>query len=177
MNAHEYCDLLFLKQTSLSNQCNMDTREMSLDQSHLSFLVGVLVGVVMHHGLFIHGEWHKLSPNLFTSHALSVFLLILGSYVHSTKIVKVVSTVQMIFLGYVVALMMSIVLYRAFFHRLTRYGFKGPWYARVTKLWHPWAARDAKNHLLLATLHETYGDFVRTGRWTKKYQLQLANDF
>lgn len=104
----------------------MDTKEMSLDQSHLSFLVGVLVGVVMHHGLFIHGEWHKLSPNLFTSHALSVFLLILGSYVHSTKIVKVVSTVQMIFLGYVVALMMSIVLYRAFFHRLTRYSFKEP---------------------------------------------------
>ncbi|PLN80575.1 putative cytochrome P450 [Aspergillus taichungensis] len=56
----------------------------------------------------------------------------------------------------------SILLYRAFFHRLRR--FPGPWSARLSRL--STVKRVAKRtqyHLDLVAMHSKYGDFVRTG--------------
>lgn len=56
----------------------------------------------------------------------------------------------------------SMLIYRAFFHRLCR--FPGPFAARLSRFYalgH--AAATKKSHRKLERLHEQYGDFVRTG--------------
>ena len=56
----------------------------------------------------------------------------------------------------------SILLYRAFFHRLRR--FPGPWSAKLSRL--STVKRVTKRtqyHLDLVAMHSKYGDFVRTG--------------
>ncbi|KAI1406792.1 cytochrome P450 [Hypoxylon sp. FL1857] len=133
-------------------------------QHALHLVIGLLTGLFAHHRVFIYGEWHKSAPGIAIFHALLVaFILISMCCARSNETTQALLAIQTISGGYFAALMTSIILYRVLFHRLTRQGFKGPWYARITKLWHLWAVRDAKNHLLLADLHQKYGDFVRTG--------------
>lgn len=58
----------------------------------------------------------------------------------------------------------SILVYRAFFHRLHR--FPGPFAAKLSRfyrLFRDWNRLTA--HLEDQKLHETYGDFVRVGKW------------
>ncbi|EKG18424.1 Cytochrome P450 [Macrophomina phaseolina MS6] len=56
----------------------------------------------------------------------------------------------------------SIIIYRAFFHRLRR--FPGPFAAKLSKLWSVYqSSKDFKYNLLLEDLHKKYGDVVRTG--------------
>lgn len=59
-------------------------------------------------------------------------------------------------------LVLSILVYRVFFHRLHR--FPGPFAAKVSRAY---AARASANklqmHLATQRLHDQYGDFVRTG--------------
>ncbi|KAF6811049.1 cytochrome p450 [Colletotrichum sojae] len=126
--------------------------------------LGLLCGLAAHHGLFIHGEWHVQAPQIVLGHVWFFFCFAAASvYYEGSAVGEASRALLVLSAGYVPGLLASIVLYRLFFHRLTRAGFRGPWYARVSKLWHVWAARDCKNHLVLEKLHEEYGDFVRTG--------------
>ncbi|KAI1318351.1 cytochrome P450 [Xylariaceae sp. FL0255] len=118
----------------------------------IAWALGTLAGVLSHTCLFIHGEWHVQAPQLLIAHGTILALVVF---------VNVHDGLPILFGSYVLALLASITIYRAFFHRLA--GFDGPWYARVSKLWHPWAARNCQNHLVLDALHKKYGDFVRTG--------------
>ena len=129
-----------------------------------TFGLGALVGLVMHHGCFKHGEWHLYTPTIVLGHAL-VFtcLSAISLYCESpaNRIFNQGST--LVSIGYLTALFTSIAVYRLIFHRLTRAGFPGPVTARVTKLWHVWACRGSQNHLVLDKLHRKYGEFIRTG--------------
>ncbi|RAL17616.1 cytochrome P450 [Aspergillus homomorphus CBS 101889] len=116
----------------------------------VALTLGALAGTGIHHSLFINGEWHIQAPAVLVSH-LGAFGLIILLY----SIVAYYGT------GYLVALFTSITIYRIFFHRLSH--FDGPFWARVSKLWHVWKVRDSKNHIFLAGLHAQYGDFIRTG--------------
>ncbi|KAE8151233.1 cytochrome P450 [Aspergillus avenaceus] len=116
--------------------------------SHL--FVAAFVGIAMHHGLFIHGEWHIQAPHILVSHLLCFSFLVVR-----------IDTAWPLILSYLLALFSSITIYRLFFHRLGH--FPGPFWARVTKVWHAWKSRNRQNHFLLADLHRRYGDFVRTG--------------
>ncbi|KAJ6037101.1 cytochrome P450 [Penicillium herquei] len=59
-------------------------------------------------------------------------------------------------------LTLSILIYRAFFHRLGR--FPGPWAAKLSRLSTvKRAIKRTQYHLDLQEMHEKYGDFVRTG--------------
>ncbi|KAL9593682.1 MAG: hypothetical protein Q9219_007437 [cf. Caloplaca sp. 3 TL-2023] len=69
----------------------------------------------------------------------------------------------LVFGVYLTTLLTSIVVYRVYFHRLSREGFAGPPLARITEIWHAWACRDSKNFLVLDDVAREYGDFVRTG--------------
>ncbi|KAK7941421.1 benzoate 4-monooxygenase cytochrome P450 [Apiospora aurea] len=127
---------------------------------------GVLCGFTTHHGVFIRGEWHVHAPWIVLSHLWIFTCLILADRFvmgSSPLLLAAPYGVVLISCSYLTGLFLSIVVYRAFHHRLTKAGFPGPWYARVTKLWHVWACRDSKNHVVLHKLHEQYGDFVRTG--------------
>lgn len=128
------------------------------------FGLGVAFGFAAHHAIFIHGEWHVQAPKLVSSHICLFICLAFGtSLTHGSKF-AVFTMLTAMFSGYLPGLTLSIIIYRVFFHRLTKVGIPGPWYARVSKIWNVWAARTAKNHLVLAALHAKYGDVVRTGK-------------
>lgn len=113
-------------------------------------LIGAALGLGLHHGLFIHGEWHVRAPQVAACH--------LGYF---TALVLISDNAYWMTAGYLLAMFSSIVIYRVFLHRLK--DFPGPLWARISKIWHAWKARHRQNYLLLAKLHHEYGDFVRTG--------------
>lgn len=64
--------------------------------------------------------------------------------------------------GFNTGLFGSILVYRAFFHRLHR--FPGPLYARLTRFYAmKIAALTLQAHLATENVHDQYGDFVRVG--------------
>ncbi|KAK5992326.1 Tryprostatin B 6-hydroxylase [Cladobotryum mycophilum] len=126
--------------------------------------LGLLSGVLIHTGLFIKGEWHTQAPQIFLLHvALFVVFPILSRFLQDYYVGSILCSVSYWSYGYLPGLLASTILYRTVFHPLTRAGFRGPWYARVSKIWHVWACRDSRNHLVLESIHRKYGDFVRTG--------------
>ncbi|KAI8633819.1 cytochrome P450 [Xylariaceae sp. FL1651] len=142
----------------------MDTVGNSVLQRAYFCGAGVVTGLLLHHGLFINGEWHLSGPHIVVIHA-SIFAALIAakSYYHNSPSGSVFGSLVMASWWYLATLIASIVVYRVFFHRLSKARFAGPWYARVTKLWHVYASRRSQNHLVLEALHEQYGDFVRTG--------------
>ncbi|RYP50369.1 hypothetical protein DL769_010958 [Monosporascus sp. CRB-8-3] len=134
-------------------------------QTRLGFLsLGMLSGFGVHHGIFIHGEWHIRAPQILLVHGCTFLYIILArNLTNGTDLPPLFEALCVIMYGYVLGLMVSIAVYRIFFHRLTKAGFPGPRLARVSKLWHVWACRTSKNHRVLYNLHKQYGDFVRTG--------------
>lgn len=125
---------------------------------------GVLTGVAIHHGLFIHGEWHIYAPDIVRSYG-SIFACIgvARFYFAGTEIGDVFGALALASVGHVLGIFTSILVYRIFFHRLNKTNIPGPFWARISKLWHVWHARDSKNHVFMDKLHEKYGDFIRTG--------------
>ncbi|KAK4185891.1 cytochrome P450 [Podospora australis] len=134
-----------------------------------SSLVGVALGLIAHHGFFIHGEWHVQAPEIFVSHIfIPLFFAagtVLSRYGFESSILPgtVFSAGLLASICYLVTLSTSILVYRVFFHELTKQGFQGPFYLRTSKIWHVWKCRTSKNHLFLDKIHKQYGDFVRTG--------------
>ncbi|PYI01926.1 benzoate 4-monooxygenase cytochrome P450 [Aspergillus sclerotiicarbonarius CBS 121057] len=120
---------------------------------NLLLALGGALGVAMHHGLFIHGEWHVQAPNILLGHIVAFALL--HVFIDSSLISLSIIT------SYLFSLLSSITIYRVFFHPLRH--FPGPVGARITKLWHVWKVRDSRNYRVLEELHAQYGDFVRTG--------------
>ncbi|KAI1389100.1 cytochrome P450 [Hypoxylon trugodes] len=125
---------------------------------------GILTGIIAHLALFIHGEWHIRAPELLIFHTLLFTSALAGKTLgSSTEYRLLLEGLLYAFSCYVSALLVSIVVYRLWFHRLTRDGFPGPWYLRLSKLCHVWEVRTSRNYLLLEGLRQKYGDFVRTG--------------
>lgn len=114
-------------------------------------LVGAALGLSLHRGLFIHGEWHVRAPQIVSYHLVYFIALLLT-----------ITRAHWLIAGYLLAMFFSIGTYLLFFHRLK--SFPGPGWARITKVWHAWKARYRQNYLLLAKLHHEYGDFARTGQ-------------
>lgn len=131
-----------------------------------SAIFGIILGLVAHRGLFIKGEWHVRAPEIFLSH-LGLFTLLLGGSVFSSnKTLAVIFALGLVaYTTYLISLTMSILLYRIWFHPLSKAGFKGPFFLRTSKIWHVWICRHSTNHLFLDSLHQKYGDFVRTGQF------------
>jgi tryprostatin B 6-hydroxylase len=126
---------------------------------------GVITGFMIHYGLFIRGEWHVYAPRIAKIYGLLFICPVTGRFFLKTPEIREISNNLVLgLLGHVLGLMMSIVLYRAFSHPLNKASFPGPFWARMTKLWHVWHVRDSKNHLFLEKLREKYGDVIRTGK-------------
>lgn len=125
-------------------------------------VIAFLLGVSIHQGLFIHGEWHLQAPTILICHLAACFLFsvlqaLFGTGRLSPEMVGRIAPV----LAYLSGLFLSIGTYRLIFHRLR--AFQGPRLAALTKLWHVWKCRDSRNHHLLESLYRQYGTFVRTG--------------
>ncbi|CAG9953639.1 unnamed protein product [Clonostachys rosea f. rosea IK726] len=117
----------------------------------------LILGVTLHLGLFIRGEWNLYAASVASGHAL-VFALVLARQLLIAPALWYVSAIPIA--AYLFGLLGSISVYRLFFHRLR--SFPGPRLSAVTKLWHMWKCRTAKNHLVLDSWRH-YGPFVRTG--------------
>ena len=125
-------------------------------------LVAGAAGVLCHHFVFIHGEWHIHATNLLQLCVTSFVAVAVLKTVHQgLPLASALVASGGIFSMYLSSLSASIIIYRAIFHRLRH--FPGPALAKVSKLWHVAHCLDSKNHLLLDRLHREYGDFVRTG--------------
>lgn len=128
----------------------------------LILFLATLLGVLVHHGVFIRGEWHLRGPAVVITHAAVAALTWSGiAWKQPVKKYRSLDTVIALFCCYMVGLFGSIMVYRLFFHRLRH--FPGPRLAATSKLWHIYQCRDSRNHLVLDSLHKQYGDFVRTG--------------
>lgn len=126
--------------------------------------LAVITAVFVHHGLFVHEEWHLHSAAILFYHSLALVLYTAFlAIVEQCATIPALMAATSVFGAYLTALLTSIAVYRVLFHRLSRAGFPGPPLTRISKLWHVWACRDSKNHLVLDRLAQQYGDFVRTG--------------
>lgn len=127
--------------------------------------LAVIAALLFHHVVFKIGEWHFHSPHIFLSHLLAfTFYTAYPIFANGCGIGAFILEAVCVFGGYMSCLLMSIILYRSFWHFLSMAEFTGPRMVKVRKLWYAWKCRDARNHLLLDRLAEEYGDVVRTGR-------------
>src|SRR6187402_3037247 len=120
------------------------------------FATAAVLGVIAHLVFFkcIEIDTHPLL--LFTGCLLFPFAL---SHVFTTTL-SLSFVLTAIFIS---SLFISILAYRAFLHPLHK--FSGPFPARLTKFWAllQTARTGLKWHQVNASLHEEYGDYVRTG--------------
>ena len=124
---------------------------------------GVLA-IGLHHGLFIHQEWHLYSHVILIFHLFAFVLYTFFLIMMEDRAIKSsVLEAMLVSSNYLIALLTSILVYRLFFHRLSRAGFPGPYLARTSKIWHAWACKNSRNFVVLDKFAQQYGDFVRTG--------------
>lgn len=69
--------------------------------------------------------------------------------------------------SFVAAIWLSMLIYRAFFHRLRHY--PGPFAARLSQFWRSWRHASKQSYLVLDEMHKTYGDYVRVGTLQRRY--------
>jgi cytochrome P450 family 628 len=118
-------------------------------------------GVTAHVLLFRYGEWDSSAPSIMLSY-LAIFTVLnatnLGELVTGAKNLNAFQLLACHFLG----LYGSIVIYRAFFHRLRK--FPGPFVAGVTALYASFLpARKLNKFEEVGKLHRKYGDYMRLG--------------
>ena len=130
-----------------------------MSSEHISASV---LGLLAHQLVFIRGEWHLLAPTLVSLHFMLATLLIIAEVKLNGSVASGSVNALGLITCYSVTLFTSIATYRIYFHRLRH--FPGPRFAAVSKLWHVWQCRDSRNHLVLESLHQQYGSFVRTGK-------------
>lgn len=125
--------------------------------------IAIVVGLLVHQFIFVHGEWHLRGPKVVVLHiAIATIIYSAGILIYQGRRQNNVLRITYSILSYNFALFSSIAIYRIFLHRLKQ--FPGPRIAALTKLWHVWKCRDSRGHLVLQAWYEEYGEFVRTGK-------------
>ncbi|KAK3987119.1 Tryprostatin B 6-hydroxylase [Cladorrhinum sp. PSN332] len=116
-------------------------------------------GVAAHVLIFRIGEWDVASPSIFVSYAslFSAAAAVCYAYLGIP-----VSEAGIIGLCHLAGLYLSMLLYRGFFHRLSKY--PGPFLARLSNFYIT-AKSMKKLHIFeeIQHLHAQYGDIVRVG--------------
>jgi hypothetical protein len=133
-------------------------------------------GVATHLIIFRHGEWDVQAPKL----VLSYWTLLIGAMVLdlAAKARYVDFAAPWLVKGvwcHILGIYGSMILYRAFFHRLSQ--FPGPFFARLSNLYVT-SLSARKLHLYEETekLHKIYGDYVRLGlNYLSSIHLDLTN--
>lgn len=145
------------------NSIDIDTRNL---EGGTAQLAAVAVGIVAHLFVFRIGEWDLTTTTLVVSFfglqlisaaALSHFV---SDHVSLHDSLVIVSRLAFLALG---GLFSSMIVYRAFFHRLSK--FPGPFWARISNLYITFLSAK-KMHLYaeVQELHKQYGDIVRLGK-------------
>jgi hypothetical protein len=124
--------------------------------------VAAILGVVSHLVYFIHGEHHRYAHRVALAFLGSpiILLLYLSTFGNFTIWYGLYLT-TIIWWSFTGALWASMLIYRAYFHRLHQY--PGPFMAKLSKIWHAWDASHSDGYKRLNVLHQKYGEYVRIG--------------
>lgn len=128
-------------------------------------LIAAGAGVFCHHTYFIRGEHLTDIPIILRY----TFLLLVASTVYLSTTTSLALFESCLFVAtpaaaFLVGTWTSILIYRAFFHRLRC--FPGPFAARLTQFYHVWSVRRLDQYRWLDNLHKTYGPIVRIGEYS-----------
>jgi len=131
--------------------------------THSTTTILIFTGLFSHLFLFKRGEWHMRAVDILLFANFVFLASALAAYIFSFADVPQSLWFSFTICGtYCSSLFTSIIIYRCFLHRLSK--FPGPALARVTKLWHVYHCLNSQNHLLMMRIHKQYGDIVRTGK-------------
>jgi hypothetical protein len=124
------------------------------------------LGIVVHNLLLKYIELDIYLPHFFI---LSIFTQCALTYSHfrfgNLSVIESILKVSAETVCFIVGVFLSMVIYRAFFHRIRH--FPGPFWARVSRFYaFGLAAKNLQYHVELQKLHEEYGDFIRTGMFS-----------
>lgn len=131
-----------------------------MDYQSKANVVAALGGVTAHLLVFRRGEWDMEARYIFIGHLVAIA----GACTMSDILMGISSGAMAGLAGcYIGGLYLSMLLYRAFFHRLSKY--PGPFLARLSNFYVT-ALSVKKLHLFaeVQELHSQYGDYVRLGR-------------
>lgn len=150
--------------SSLPAGQNIETYTSSLSLSgnaNYAVMLALASGVVMHITVFRIGEWDVAAPSIVAGYTLAFLATtLLSTFQLATSLTEVAQAAAYHFIG----LFASMLVYRAFFHRLSNY--PGPLLARLTTFYIT-ARSVRKLHLFkeVQSLHSQYGDIVRLGQY------------
>jgi hypothetical protein len=122
---------------------------------------GALLGVLFHLSI-MKIEFELIMYHFMALSTLSFFGLMFTFFKFDYTVLGAFATTSLIFTAFNTGLMSSIAIYRLFFHRIR--SFPGPVGMKLSRFYA--AYLNAKNYQFykeLEAMHETYGDFVRTG--------------
>lgn len=164
----------FLKEAEEQFSWNSHGFEAHAENYHLNTMANVQVtkeelgacfaaGVFLHLAIFRRGEWDAHSFTLLEGTAAVQILMSL--FAHELFSESVICSIQHTLLwasSAMAGLYTSILIYRAFFHRLRH--FPGPFPARLSQLYMTWLSyRKGQIYEDVRALHRKYGDYVRVG--------------
>ena len=125
--------------------------------------LSAFLGVSSHLGIFINDEHHVHAAKV-----MNIYLFLFTmTYCAETLWVpgpfwKALLNASIIVFAYAGTLFCSMFTYRIFFHPLRE--FPGPKMAKVSKFWNVMNTLYSTNFRLMEDMHQSYGDFVRTGK-------------
>ncbi|KAH7136986.1 averantin oxidoreductase [Dactylonectria estremocensis] len=135
-------------------------------QSETGFAAAFGVGVLLHVGVFRHGEWDLHTTRLlglviFLNTSLAGLLFFSEDVEFDTRW-KAFRAASLLSFTTLAGVYSSIIVYRAAFHRLNR--FPGPFAARISNLYVTLLSiKKFQLYEEVQNLHEKYGDIVRIG--------------
>ncbi|KAH8705884.1 putative benzoate 4-monooxygenase cytochrome P450 [Talaromyces proteolyticus] len=116
-------------------------------------------GVALHLFALRHGEWDQSAPTIV---AWYLVITALGAGTNLIQILVGTASISRLLGWHLLGLFGSIVIYRAFFHRLRK--FPGPFVAGVTAFYASYlSAKKFHKFEEVGKLHRQYGDYVRLG--------------
>ena len=169
---HESHHLITNRPSNRLSTATMVSFTPTLDCAQLAQGCGLMVsaGVATHLAYFIRGD-HNLFAYRWIPRALTA-IGVLGLtllYLTRFRVLDSVVATALFTTSYFTGLYTSISTYRLFFHPLRV--FPGPFWARLSNLYHAYIIRNSDNALLIQKLHQKYGPIVRTGESTLHHSL------
>jgi hypothetical protein len=131
--------------------------------AQITAAVSLLAGAISHHLVFRPFEIDGYAWQLFFTHLITFFVLIIGNvYVAGYGVILALARALLIETAYNTGVVTSILVYRAFFHPLQR--FPGPFMAKISRFYAMNnAAKQVQAYKDIQNLHKQYGDVVRVG--------------
>ena len=135
---------------------------MALQLLLVEAFVAIALGVASHVLVFVHSELDNYTISITQSFVTGLVLTIILLSVQVNSILGGIVIGSLLFSLYQFALGTSILVYRVFLHRLSRFPAATPY---VVSKWFAarYASRTGRYFAIVKSFHERHGDFVRTG--------------